>query len=78
MNKRDYGIIRRWEESRRCLECDKSLAFEPINKLYCDGACKQAAYRKRRYDFLRDRGRNRNAGRPACDAADSFQRGGGG
>jgi hypothetical protein len=77
MNKRDLSIIRRWEESRCCQECGQSLMFEPMNKLYCDGACRQAAYRKRRYDFLRDLRRNRNARRRNFDGADVFQKGGG-
>jgi hypothetical protein len=55
------AIVRSFEEQRQCLRCGRSLAFEPINKVYCSGACRQAEYRERRYDSLRDRRRNRNA-----------------
>jgi hypothetical protein len=66
-------IVRRFEEQRRCSRCGSSLAFEPINKVFCSGACRQAEYRERCYDSLRDRRRNRNASERVSFGGDAMK-----
>jgi hypothetical protein len=56
-----WAVWQAFQQARQCEHCHASLSGKRLNKRYCSNACRQAAYRDRRYDYAADRRRNRNA-----------------